>query len=121
MRTARSTLALGAFVLSLAGAGCGGADSPQEVARDFVVTNGPEKCRLVLPELLERQTGRQGADAVRYCERNVRLTPPARDVRIIESEINEGVATVELLADDREERLTLSKRDGKWRISDFPR
>lgn len=107
-------------LLLVLAAGCGGGDSPQEVARDFLATNEPEKCGLVLPELLERQTGRPGEAAIRFCEQNAGRTAPAGDIRIIESEVRGGIATVELVVDDREERFALVKRDGKWRIAEFP-
>ena len=109
------------LLLAALTAGCGGGASPQEVARDFVATNEPAKCKLVLLEVLERQTGRRGEEALRSCEANVGSTPPARDIRIIESETIAGVVVVEMVVDDREERIGLVKRDGKWLIAEFPR
>ncbi len=109
------------LALALALAGCGGGDSPQEVVRDYVTTNDPAKCRLLVPELLERQTGRTGAGAIRFCEENVRREQPPAEVRIVESEILGGKAQVELVVDQAEERVELVKRDGDWRISAFPR
>ena len=112
-----------ALPLVLAGltAGCGGGASPQEVAREFVATNEPAKCKLILPEVLERQTGQRGDAALRFCEANVGSTPRPSDIRVVESETVAGTVVVEMIVDDREERIGLVKRDGKWRIADFPR
>jgi hypothetical protein len=110
--------------------GCGGGgerkgSSPEAVARAFVSTNDASKCDLVTPELLERQTGRRGADARRFCATNVIREPVPKSVRVIEAG-REGEkegheegdkADVELLVDNREERVELTRRDGRWRIS----
>ena len=118
--TLRITLAVPLLLAALT-AGCGGGASPQEVARDFLATDEPAKCKVILPELLERQTGRRGEDALRFCEANAGLTPPAKDIRVVESETVAGVVVVEMVVDQREERIGLVKRDGRWRIADFPR
>ena len=104
---------------ALAAAGCGGAGErrPDEVALEFVRSTDPSKCRLLTEELLERQTGRQGEDALRFCERNVAAQPAPRDVRLLEAEVLGGKAQVEILADDREEFLELVRREDGWRIS----
>jgi len=115
---ARRLPLLGALV---ALCGCGGGDSPQEVAYAFVSTDDPAKCELVLPELLERQTGRRGEAALDFCRENVGRTPPPTRVRVIESEQVADQVLVELVVDEREERLALVKRGGSWRIADFPR
>jgi hypothetical protein len=115
--SARSLLAAATAV---ALAACGGATPPQEVALEFLRSREPAKCRLVLTEVLERQTGLRGAAARRFCEKNVGREPPPGEVTVIESEIRAGVATVEVVVSEREERLELVKRDGEWRISAFP-
>jgi len=79
----------------------------------------------VTPELLERQTGRRGADARRFCAKNVSREQVPTSVRVIEAERRGGKegneesdkADVELLVDNREERVELTRRDGRWRIS----
>jgi len=86
------------------------------VAREFVSTNDPAKCDLLTPELLERQTERRGAAARRFCAMNVAREPRPTAVRVIEAEVAGGKAIVELLVDNREERLELVRRDGRWLI-----
>ena len=102
-------------------AGCGGDPSPQEVARDYVTSNEPAKCKLLTRELLERQTGRRGEEALRYCEANVVREPAPPELRIIETEVRHGRALVEVVVGDEEERIELVKRSGGWRIVAFPR
>ena len=103
---------------TLAVAACGGAGErrPDEVALEFVRSTDPSKCRLLTPELLERQTGRSGEDALAFCERNVAAQPAPRTVELIEPEVLGGKAQVEILAHDREVRLELVRRDDGWRI-----
>lgn len=95
--------------------------TPAEVAYEYVTTNDPAKCDLLVPELLERQTGRTGPAARAYCAENVGREQPPADARVAETEVVRGTAQVELLIDQTEERVELVKRDGEWRISDFPR
>ena len=121
MRSPPRALAVTLAVASALTAACGTSELPQDVASKYVRSNGPEKCRLLTTELLERQTGRQGADAVRFCEQNVGREQPPADVRIVESEIAGGTAQVELIVGADEERIELTKRSDGWRISDFPR
>ena len=108
-----------AFGLAVAFAGCGATAEvpPDEVARDFVTSNAPAKCRLLTPELLEQQTGRRGPAALRFCERNVVRFPAARDVRVLEAEVAGPRAQVELVADGSEERFELVRTDEGWRIA----
>lgn len=101
--------------------GCGGDPSPQEVARDYVTSNEPAKCKLLTRALLERQTGRRGADAVRFCEANVVREQAPSKLRVIETEVVDGRALVEVVVDDAEERIELVKRAEGWRIDAFPR
>jgi len=117
-RAAASAAAALALGLAAAVAGCGSetGQPPEAVARAFVSTNEPSKCGLVTSGLLEEQTGRRGADARRFCEANVRREPRPADVRVIEAEIMGGKATVEMVVDNREERLQLVRVDGRWRI-----
>ena len=114
-------------VLALAGPGlaaCGGApdDTPQAVAQRYVASDDPDKCELVLPETLERATGRQGADALRSCEEDVRRQGKPASVKVVEYEVERlrGVAEVELVADERPELLRLVKRGESWLISELP-
>ena len=121
MRSPPGVLVAALAVASALTAACGTSELPQDVASEYVRSNGPEKCRLLTQELLERQTGRQGAAALRFCEQNVGREQPPADVRIVESEIVGATAQVELIVGADEERIELSKRSGGWRISDFPR
>lgn len=102
-------------------AGCGGGASPPEIVRDYVTSNEPAKCKLLTRALLERQTGRRGADALRFCATNVVREQPPADLRIVESETRGGRALVELVVGDAEERIELVKEPEGWRIADFPR
>ena len=102
-------------------AACGGGTTPAEVAYEYVTTNTPAKCDLLVPELLERQTGRTGPAARAYCAENVGLEQPPAEARVAEAEIVGGTAKVELVIDQTEERVELVQRDGEWRISAFPR
>jgi len=108
-------------LLAVSATACGGGPSPAEVAREYATTNDPAKCELLVPELLERQTGRTGPDALAFCAENVRREPLPGDVQIAESEIVGRTALVELVIDQTEERVELTQRDGRWRISGFPR
>lgn len=114
----RAAAVAAAVGLATAVAACGSeaGQPPDAVARAFVSTNEPSKCGLVTSALLEEQTGRRGADARRFCEANVRREPRPSQVRVIESEIMGGKAMVELVVDNREERLQLVRVDGRWRI-----
>ena len=109
------------FVLVVLLAGCGGDPSPQEVARDYVTSNEPAKCELLTRELLERQTGRRGEEALRFCEANVVREQPPAELEIVESETRGGRTLVEVIVDQEEERIELVKRPEGWRIADFPR
>ncbi|MEJ7893765.1 MAG: hypothetical protein WKF94_14120 [Solirubrobacteraceae bacterium] len=106
------------WVLAAMIAGCGspGEVRPDEVALEFVRSTDPSKCRLLTLELLERQTGRRGDDALRFCERNVAGASVPADVELIEAEVLGGKALVEIRADDREESLELVRREDGWRI-----
>jgi len=119
-RPKRIALAL-ASVLAVAACGSTAERPPDEVAREFVTSTSPAKCRLLTTELLERQTGRRGADALRFCERSVAGRPAPTEVRVIESEIRGGKAQVELVVDQREERVELVRREEGWRIFATPR
>jgi len=112
-------LPLLAVLLTLAA--CGGGASPQEVARDYVTSNEPAKCKLVTRELLERLTGRRGAEALRFCEANVVREQPPEQLEIVESETRGGRALVEVIVGEEEERIELVKAPEGWRIADFPR
>ena len=112
-----STTALAALAGLLVAAGCGTAERPpDEVAREFVTSTEPSKCGLLTRELLERQTGRRGEAALRFCERNVVRLPPPSEVRLVESEVRGRRAQVELVVDQREERLELVRGEDGWRI-----
>ena len=117
----RTRLAVPILLAVAAATACGGGPSPAEVAREYATTNDPAKCKLLVPELLERQTGRTGREALDFCAENVRREPLPGEVRIAESEIVGRTARVEMVIDQTEERVELVQRDGKWRISAFPR
>ena len=113
----RAARAVGALAVLLVAAGCGTAERPpDEVAREFVTSTEPSKCGLLTRELLERQTGRRGEAALRFCERNVVRLPPPSEVRLVESEVRGRRAQVELVVDQREERLELVRGEDGWRI-----
>ena len=116
-RSGLTTLLAAAGVMLAA---CGGGDSPQAVAKEFVTSVDPGKCELLAPETLERVTGRRGKAALDLCKGNVRGAQVPDDAKVIESEVEKGRAEVELIANQREEKLQLVKRDGKWLITDFP-
>ncbi len=110
-------------MLAALAAACGAAGErpPEEIAREFITSTSPAKCRLLTTELLEEQTGRRGPAALRFCERSVAGRPAPADVRVLEAEVLGGKAQVELVVDQREERIELVRREEGWRIYATPR
>ena len=118
MRRAALALPLAAATLVACG-GDGYPDKPQQVAKAYVATNAGSKCRFLSQALIETLTGRQGADALRTCERNVARVPKPKQVILRDSEVDEHDAEVEVLSDGSEAKLKMVRSGDRWKITGF--
>ena len=107
-------------VVLVAVAGCGGDDrSPQDVAREYVASDDPEKCDDADLAFLERQTRERGDAAREACRRSVERGSPPKGVRVVEAETRGDEAEVRLEAAGQRIRVRLRRDGDRWRVIDL--
>ncbi|HEX8121789.1 MAG TPA: hypothetical protein VF549_11050 [Solirubrobacteraceae bacterium] len=102
-------------------AGCGSPErSPEEVARNYVASDDPDKCDKDADiAFLESQTHKKDEAAREECRRNVERSEPPKSVRVLESKVDGNRAVVELEASGQRIRVLLRRLGGYWRVTGF--
>jgi len=113
------------LLLSLAAAGllagCGDQRPPEEVARRYVASDDPGKCKDAAQSFLERQTRRRGEAARAACRRAVERVGRPLEVAVASREVRDDRAEIGLRANGQRVAVRLVKRDGRWQVVGLPR
>ncbi|HEX8084925.1 MAG TPA: hypothetical protein VF529_11605 [Solirubrobacteraceae bacterium] len=101
-------------------AGCGGDErSPDEVAREYLTSDDPAKCEDADPAFLERQTRKEGDEAIEQCRRNVESGSPPKGVRYVNIAVAGDRATVRFEVSGQPVRVSLRHRGDRWLVTDL--
>lgn len=104
-------------LLALAGCGGDGARSVDEVAREYLISDDPGKCRDADLAFLEQQSRRKGQAARDACRRSVAETKPPRRVEVRGVAVKGGRAEVRFLADGQNVTVLLRKVAEQWLVT----